>query len=255
VVRLALNAPGRSDRGMSLIEATIILLILFLLTAVLAPSITDYVADARQTKTKEDIEAIGGGIMRLLRDTGLPFPVLNPQETPANLRLANNRVDLLISDGLAPTSTNLGVAASAAGFIITAALDWDDTNGATDQIANVNHHLAYNTIDANSLEDEYVLPVFPAAGGPRVGLGWRGAYLTGPIGPDPWGNRYGANTVFLNPSSDSTGTGVGTNFDVFVLSAGGDGVVATDMEGNGLTSAGTTAGGDDVIYVLSGTTR
>src|SRR5687767_1742020 len=106
----------RNQRGMSLIEATIILMILFVLTAVLSPTVSDYIADARQTKGKEDVEAIGGAIVRLLRDVGLPFPVLNPQETPANLRLASNRVDLLISDGLVPTSTTFGAAASPSGY-------------------------------------------------------------------------------------------------------------------------------------------
>jgi type II secretory pathway pseudopilin PulG len=246
----------KSQSGMSLVEATIILMTIFLLTAVLSPTIADYVSDARQTKAKEDVEAIGTGIVRLLRDTGLPFPVLDPQAGPANLRLASNRVDLLISDGLAPTSDNLGVNGSAVAgtFFIANAVDWDDANANGDQIANMNHHLAYNSIDAASLTDEYSLVVFPAAGGPRVGLGWRGAYLTGPIGPDPWGNRYGANTVFLNPSADA-GAATGTNFDAFVLSAGADGVVATDMEGNGAASGGTSAGGDDIVYVMTGATR
>ena len=245
----------KNQRGMSLVEATIILMTIFLLTAVLSPSIGDYVSDARQTKVKEDVEAIGTSILRLLRDTGLPFPVLNPQAAAAALRLANNRVDMMVSDGAAPTSAGFGVAAAAApAYVITAAVDWDDANGAADQIANMNSHLTYNAIDANSLTDEYAQVAFPAAGGPRVGLGWRGAYLTGAIGPDPWGNRYGANTVFLNPAADANGA-TGTNFDVFVLSAGADGVVATDMEGNGATSGGTTAGGDDVIYIVTGNTR
>ena len=47
-----------SERGMSLIEATIILMVLAILTSVLAPSVGDYVNDARQTKVKEDIEAL-----------------------------------------------------------------------------------------------------------------------------------------------------------------------------------------------------
>jgi type II secretory pathway pseudopilin PulG len=247
---------ARSADGMSLVEATIILMIIFLLTAVLSPTISDYVNDARQTKVKEDVEAIGTSVLRLLRDTGLPFPVLDPQAAPANLRLAANRVDLMVSDGLTPTSTNLGVSGSnvAASYFIANGVDWDDADGAADQIANMNLHLAYNTIDANGLTSQYPLVAFPAAGGPRVGLGWRGAYLTGPIGPDPWGNRYSANTVFLNPASDATGA-TGTNFDAFVLSAGGDGVVSTDMEGNGAASGGTTANGDDIIYVMTGNTR
>ena len=242
---------------MSLIEATIILMILFVLTAVLSPTISDYIADARQTKGKEDVEAIGGSIVRLLRDVGLPFPTLNPQEMTANLRLATNRVDLLIGDGPAPTSTGtaFGVAASPAGYVIATTLDWDDVDAATDQIANMNAHLVTNVITANGLEDEYPLVIFPAASGPRSGLGWRGSYINGPIGPDPWGNRYAATTVFLSPSSDSTGVNAGTNFDAFVFSAGPDGVAATDMEGTGITSGGTTPGGDDLVFVFSGNTR
>ena len=64
-----------SERGMSLVEATIILMVLAILTSVLAPSIGDYVNDARQTKAKEDLEALGTSVARLVRDTGLPFPV------------------------------------------------------------------------------------------------------------------------------------------------------------------------------------
>lgn len=243
------------EAGLSLVEVTIILMVLFLLTGVLTPVVGDYLADARQVKAKEDIEAIGTAIVRLLRDTGLPFPVLNPREPPANLRLATNRVDLFIGDGNAPTSNDLGITGSNSGYMIAAAVDWDATNGASDQIANMNFHIAYNTINANSLEDTYTLVAYPAPGGPLVALGWRGPYLTGPVGPDPWGSRYAANTVFLGPSSDSTTTGTGTNFDTFVLSAGPDGSVSTDMEGNGLTSGGTTPGGDDVIYVITGNTR
>jgi type II secretory pathway pseudopilin PulG len=238
--------------GMSLVEATIILMILFLLTAVLSPAVTDYVNDARQTKGKEDVEAIGLSIMRLLRDTGLPFPVVAAGASP--LHTAVNRVDLLVSDGNTPSAAaGTGVSSSGTGYIITANRNWDDVDGAGDNVANMNPHLAYNMVDPNGLTTVYTLVAFPAPGGPRVGLGWRGAYLTGPIGPDPWGNRYAANTVFMNPSSDSTVKG--SNFDAFVLSAGADGHVDTDMEGNGATSGGTTPQGDDLIYVMSGSTR
>ena len=39
--------------------------------------------------------------------------------------------------------------------------------------------------------------------GPSFGLGWRGAYLSPPIGPDPWGHRYLVNTVFLAVATDA----------------------------------------------------
>src|SRR5215467_8378394 len=61
-----------AETGMSLVEATIILMVLALLTAVIAPSAGDYIEEARNTKAKHDVEAIGTGLVRLLRDTGLP---------------------------------------------------------------------------------------------------------------------------------------------------------------------------------------
>ena len=72
-----------SERGMSLVEATIILMVLAILTSVLAPSIGDYVNDARQTKVREDLEALGTSVARLVRDTGLPFPVRTAGAAPS----------------------------------------------------------------------------------------------------------------------------------------------------------------------------
>src|SRR5689334_9700995 len=66
-----------TERGMSLVEATIILMVLSILTAVIAPSVGDYIEDARHTKAKEDVEAIGGGILRTVRDSGLPCLVID----------------------------------------------------------------------------------------------------------------------------------------------------------------------------------
>ena len=57
-------------RGLSLVEVTIMLLVLMLLTGVLAPSIMDFVKDAQWVKVKEDCEAIGVSVARLTRDVG-----------------------------------------------------------------------------------------------------------------------------------------------------------------------------------------
>ncbi|MBI1872798.1 MAG: hypothetical protein HYS05_02780 [Acidobacteria bacterium] len=57
-------------QGLSLVETTIILLVLLVLTGVLAPAINDFVNDAKDVKVKEDCEAIGATVMRLARDVG-----------------------------------------------------------------------------------------------------------------------------------------------------------------------------------------
>ena len=102
----------------------------------------------------------------------------------------------------------------------------------------------------------YASPSFTAGGGPRAGIGWRGAYLDGPIDVDPWGYAYQASTVFLVTASDAAdGTGAGQKrggwtSDVVVLSAGSNGVVQTPFG-----SSNTIAVGDDVISVVQGATH
>jgi type II secretory pathway pseudopilin PulG len=232
-----------SERGMSLVEATIILMVLAILTSVLAPSLGDYVNDARQTKAKEDVEALGTSILRMLRDTGKPFPQIAVGTDYDH----DNRVDLLVSEGAIPSltaDTGTALNSTAGQYLVVAALDWDDpTSQAGVELAT--DHLVTNS-------KPYASVVFPAAGGPRPGLGWRGGYLSTNTGPDPWGNRYGCTTVWLNPGADNETTGKGTNKDTFCLTAGSDGNVDTDMDGNG---TGVVVGGDDLIFVLQGNTR
>jgi type II secretory pathway pseudopilin PulG len=234
----------KSERGMSLVEATIILMVLAILTSVLAPSIGDYVNDARQVKAKEDLEVLGLSVARLVRDTGLPFPVRVAGAAPS--KASTNRVDLLVSEGQLPTVTaGTGVAAAAAGYLIENAVEWNDPIGAEVELAT--DHLITNI-------NGYTVVTFPAPAGPVPGLGWRGGYLSNLTGPDPWGVRYACATVWLNPSSDVVvAANRGTNNDAFCLSAGADGNVDTDIESS--VNGGVAVGGDDAIYVIQGTTR
>jgi type II secretory pathway pseudopilin PulG len=228
---------------MSLVEATIILMVLAILTSVLAPSMGDYINDARQTKAKEDVEALGTAIMRMLRDTGKPFPQIAVGTNYAH----SNRVDLLVSEGATPSitaATGTALNNTAGQYLVVAGLDWDDPTSQAG-VESATDHLVTNVA-------AYTGVTFPAAGGPRPGLGWRGGYLSTATGPDPWGNRYGCTTVWLNPGSDNTTTGKGTDKDAFCLTPGADGNVDTDMDGNG---TGVVVGGDDLIYVMQGSTR
>ena len=59
--------------------------------------------------------------------------------------------------------------------------------------------------------------------------------------------------MWLQAGSNTTGAGKGTNSDAFCLTAGADGNVDTDIEGNG--TSGVTVGGDDLIYVMTGGSR
>jgi type II secretory pathway pseudopilin PulG len=234
---------GNSEAGMSLVEATIVLMVLAILTSILAPSIADYVNDARQTKVKEDVESLGMGIMRMLRDTALPFPVRTAGATPS--RASANRVDLLVSEGGIPSATvATGTAEAVAGYIVSADVRWDDAIG--DEVELATDHLVTNA-------NLYTSVTYPAAGGPRTGLGWRGAYINTSTGPDPWGTRYGCTTVWLSQGSDVTAAAnKGTNNDAFCLSAGADSAVDTDMDSS---NGAVSIQGDDIAFVFQGNTR
>jgi hypothetical protein len=217
-----------AQAGMSLVEATIILLVLMLLTGVLAPSIWDFVVDAKTVKVKEDCEAIGVSVVRLARDIGPCFMFDGTRDCTGD-----NRVDVLYSRG------RFG------GF------DWPvPGEGSWDEMDNqfVTNFHAGNQI--------YPLPM------------WRGAYLSSPIGPDPWGGAYAVNSRFLGEehilfpeapivagSGDSTGMMCGTpgedgTVDVICLSGGPNQKYETSFYGDGV--GGTIRNGDDFVYVIAG---
>ena len=248
-----------SERGLSLVEATIILMVLATLTAAISPSIVAYTNDAKQVTAKKDVESIGSGIIQLLRDTGSRC-----------LRLAGttectttNRVDLLTSTGTDPRA--ITVADVGSFDTDTAGSGTTDFNWLPDAQAPPSGQR--DTIDDQLIENDNVTPyagVTLAGGGPRMKLGWRGAYLNGPVNGDPWGTKYQVNTMFLTVASNATdGGGNQTQEglretawyrDVLALSAGVNQIVETSFGGAASTS-GVSAGGDDIIYVIKGGTR
>ena len=253
-----------SETGMSLVEATIILMTLAILTAVIAPAAGDYIEEARNVKAKEDVEAIGTGVLRLLRDSGLPCLSTAPgNAAPCTLA---RRVDALVSGGTAPGVTATAYAIPAGDIAQpggdAASINWvgatasvvvgagNDTNVPIAHTDTVDNQLVTNAAGYSSTN------LFTGGGGPRPGLGWRGAYLTGPIGADPWGTMYQANTAFLTPASDATAASAegdaygGWKRDVIVVSAGSNGTMETAFGGDG-----TKASGDDIIYTVQGASR
>ena len=88
----------KGQRGLSLIEVTIMLLVLMLLTSVLAPSIFDFINDAQWVKVKEDCEAIAISVARLHRDVGSNLYTVRPVVAG----YPDYKVDMMLSDGNKP---------------------------------------------------------------------------------------------------------------------------------------------------------
>jgi type II secretory pathway pseudopilin PulG len=242
----------RAERGMSLVEATVVLLTLSALTAVIAPSIGGYIEDGKQIKATTDVETIGAAITSVLHDTGMLCLSL----AGANCaNTATGRVELLVS-GTAVGSKEPAVLATTAGAVTasTASASTLNWGGGANEVADARRDLMDRQFVTNGAG--YTSVSFTAGGGPRTGIGWRGAYVDGPVDIDPWGYSYQASTVFLVTAPDAVdGTANGQRRggwanDVVVISAGSNGTLQTPFG-----STGGTAIGDDVMYVVQGSTH
>jgi len=236
----------KKNSGFTLVEVTIILLVLVILGAILLPTIQRWIDLARLVRVKEDVGAIASCISIFLYDNCTSwFHVDGDWDCYTDA----NRVDLLIGDGDIP-QTIFGPAST----------DdyWSKPYGLAHFVDRISNHLALG--DPFFPEDNSIATA-PYAQNMTVnpfGCGFRGAYISTPISPDPWGNRYMVNTAWLGPRGTNRVFGTSSqaefnNYDVFVLSAGPDETVSTEFQvGTPPVPTGLIAGGDDFVALISG---
>jgi type II secretory pathway pseudopilin PulG len=199
----------RGEYGVTLVEATIVLTVAAILSAAAAPIASRAIDRARLARAVDDTRAIKTAIDNLL----LEFTTFVPFTTTGVAGGAT--VQMLVSDGDIPRTVGAGGSAL-----------WDDpvNPAAAQPVDFLERHLVTNT---------------PGGGGAYTTAGgapWRGAYISAPVDPDPWGNRYAVNALHLRTT---------TTNDVFVLSTGPDEEIDTAFTVNG-----ATPGDDDIIAVI-----
>ena len=119
-------------------------------------------------------------------------------------------------------------------------IGWASAYGVDETVDMLEHHLVEDRPSGRILNAYPYQDMAHVGYGPSMGMGWRGAYLSA-VGPDPWGNHYMVNSIFLgNPS-------VRWPYNTVCLSAGPDGIVDTPF-----AAVGTKKLGDDFTYVISG---
>jgi type II secretory pathway pseudopilin PulG len=200
------QARARHTGGFSLVESIIVLAVLTLLTSVMAPSIGDYVDGARLVKARSDMETISVALTRFAFDVTLQHN--NPDSW--------SRFDVLVGDGQIPSAST------------TEAETWlaDLSSG---RASALDAHLVTNEA-AHARRDSIV-------GGGMFARGWAGPYLSGGVGPDPWGYRYAVSVRHLADRSGS---------NAIVISAGANGTIETPFNGNGVSTAS-----DDLTVLLA----
>ena len=244
---------------MTLVEATVILAVVSTLAAILAPGINGYIEQARVARAREDVQTIADAIQDFITDNAEHQFLINGSNGTASqppTRGDTNRVNMLVSDGDIPPYT----------AALTETFWRMPVGGEVDTFSN---HLIENKpfeTATSKYRDGADIAVSgggnnidfarPASAGLNAPYHWRGPYLRGPVGPDPWGNRYAANVIFLDPSPTQAPTGTLTGSfnidsdyprqDVIVLSAGADEEIDTKAAVDG-----QVPGDDDIIAMVS----
>lgn len=242
----------RDQRGFTLIEVTIILLVLVILSTMILPQLGNFNRLARFVKVVEDVTVLCSGMKKMLDETMENAFWLYPESH-------TKPVGLLYGDGSVPSLSSLLVASTDANWLdtdvgtLSAVVVTDTPSQVPGEFWSdhyMNHFLMNNPggWNAEHYDDIDDLSVEWWA------FGWHGPYFD-KIMPDPWGNRYASNVFALHSVQGNVYTSA-----VVVLSAGPDETIDTPFDmfyktikkgqywGTGYTPGRDV---DDVVCVLS----
>jgi len=262
--------PGLpAERGFTLVEVTIILLVLVILSTIMLPQLGNFNRLARYVVVKEDVGAICASLKKFLDEVMLPGPFAHPGGSDLGgvgngAHEPKNPVGLLVGPGTIPNVSAItnpayntagtypqiweAVAAKAvAAFSVT-----PDDGGApvSFEAAELAYHLQVNSPwTANNNHGRYK----NVLDDPPVGafFGWRGPYFN-ELNSDPWGTRYSVNTFGLH-----SGAGGGPDNIFFTavvcISFGPNKGADTEANMPGPPTMGPVyaIGGDDIAAILS----
>ncbi len=212
--RRRVTGGAASERGLSLVEVTIMLAVLAVLAGAVLPVATDSVSTARVVRARNDLAQISVALVNFMRDVG-PIVFDGTYVRTTDVRAGAFRaVRVLVSEGNVPdfartTTTSVMPSGILADQRTLGSIPlWTAADGAD----LLDLHLRYNTRN------------YPRSiSGP--GTGWNGPYIAREVSGDPWGNRYMINVWYLRGMP--RGSSDCLSCAVFVLSAGPNGVVET----------------------------
>lgn len=256
----------RKEAGFTLVEVTVILLVLVILSSILLVQIGGFNRQARYAKVKEDIGAICTAIAAYLTDIG-ESSFWNHGWGDPDTPDRTWPVGLLVGDGDTPDANSFGNVHNAelwrgvtgSYFSVESDFHFDTFRFTIDTLAN---HLIHNTPQDEPFQGARTPAAMidgdtssNIAGGlrfdPPSGQGfnsmfaWRGPYINDAVGPDPWGNRYMANVFALYHPQGEDSDGFASA--VVCYSAGADEEIDTSFNQPG----GWVTGDDDHAALVS----
>ncbi len=265
----------KNQSGFTLIEVTIILLVLVILSMIMLPQMGNFNRLARFVKAKEDLIAVCATAKKMLDEVMLSTFYRDPNGDDHEVA-PDKPIGLLVGPGALPAEGSVGqgdnyVAVGDAwrtdptdvpsSYCLEVITDRGSiqVRFACDYLAN---HLQRNNPFGTSSGGTRYKNVFdnldqsdhhPSLHNTMVGgiFGWRGPYLDA-LSPDPWGNRYMVNSfaLFAPPEGDAADI---FSSAVVCYSTGPD--LGIDTEFNqpqdNDDEAGWETGGDDLAVILS----
>jgi type II secretory pathway pseudopilin PulG len=234
-----------NERGITILETTVILSVLFILAGVMSPIVSESVNTARAVKAKNDASMIATGLINLQKDVGADALNLGGAAIGgAALRLP----DLLVSQGSAPDVEDAETRESGPAPMIPllAAPGQSGVSLPADARAAMRaERRRWRDTPAGSLDDHLMNNRrgyrFRRSG--EYG-GWNGPYVSAEVKGDPWGRQFLINSRWLDGGSSAADAEGRIRRAVFVVSAGADGVVDTPFEQSIIDAR---AYGDDIV--------
>ncbi len=237
----------RSQRGITIIETTVILSVLFILAGAMAPIVSESVNTARAVKARNDASMIAMGLINLQKDLG--GDALSFGGAVATVGQAMRLPDVLASQGAVPDvdgEDDLEEAAVGAPILVPPGERATTMTSSALRAALRAERRRWRETRADALDD-HLRTNRRGYRYRRPGEhgGWNGPYVSAEIQGDPWGKRYLINSQFLDGSASAADASGNPRKAVFVISAGADGIVDTPFEQSIVDARGY---GDDIVF-------
>jgi type II secretory pathway pseudopilin PulG len=239
---------ARGQRGITIIETTVMLSVLFILAGAMAPIVSESVTTARAVKATNDASMIAMGLINLQKDLGgdaLSFGAVaasagrGTTALPAAMATAGSEPEVEGEDEsagadelalpvlLAPGQTDTpGTRKAWRAALRAQRRKWREVG-----VEPIDDHLRTNRRGYRYRQ-------------PGEYGGWNGPYISAEIPGDPWGKQYLVNSRFLDGHATAADASGQPRKAVFVVSAGADGVIDTPFE---QSIVDARAFGDDIV--------